>query len=93
MVTIGSCASTCAVDVGSQNVKLLAVLVGDDGTSSGTGVGSKCNTTLKHTHHKPIDYFTGLKAGEVAGWTDGCPGSNAILTLKTTPQMVVPVLV
>ena len=70
MVTIGGCASTCAVDVGSQNVQLLAVLVGDDGTSSGTSVSSKCNTTLKQTHHKPIDYFTGLREGEVGGWVD-----------------------
>lgn len=47
VVAIGGCASTSTVDVRGHEVELLAVLVRDYGASSGSGIGSQNNTTLK----------------------------------------------
>ena len=41
MIAVSSCASTAAKNVGSKVVNLLAVLVSDDGPSSGTGISSQ----------------------------------------------------
>ncbi len=46
MIAVGSCASTAAKNVGSKVVNLLAVLVSDDGPSSGTGISSQNNAIL-----------------------------------------------
>ena len=48
VVAIGSGTGTGAENVGSQLVELLAVLVGNDGASSSSGVGRKAHTTLNN---------------------------------------------
>ena len=46
MVAIGGSAGTSAVDVWSELVKLLTVLVGNDGSSRGPRISCECNATL-----------------------------------------------
>lgn len=46
VITISGSTGTSTENVGGQLVELLAVLVGNNGASSSSGISSKCNTTL-----------------------------------------------
>jgi len=47
MIAVSGCASTAAEDVRGKVVNLLAVLVTNDGPSSGTGISGQDNTILQ----------------------------------------------
>lgn len=49
VLTICSCTSTGTVDIWSHEVELFAVLVCDDGASSGSRIGRKDHSALKTT--------------------------------------------
>ncbi len=76
VVTIGSCTSTGSVNVRCHGMELCAVLVSDDGASSGSCISSEYNSALKKQICEMSRFAVAWK-----------------LTLKTAPQIVVPVLV
>ena len=47
VIAISSCTSTSTVNVGSELMELLTVLVSYSRASSGTSIGSKADTTLQ----------------------------------------------
>ena len=51
VVTISSGTSTATENVGGKVVNFLAVLVTDNGATSGTGIGGEGNTILQNEHN------------------------------------------
>jgi len=80
VIAISGCACTSTENVRGKVVELFTVLVGNDGASSGSGICAKDDTSLYSTK-------TNFRSTALANEAQG------VLTLKTTPQIVVPVLV